>query len=223
MRIMQTTSYQNNQYLQKQNNPIASVENYNNISFKGESAIFKPIKRVFEPIKNQYDRFTSFIAKGFAKILNIQKVENIILATSKDDHLKKYLVPHLTTASSIVLSGLYVNKTLHNDKLDADKKRTLAINQAGVWAVSTLLCYTLNMLVEKKTGDIISKFKLFNNTLNEAEIAHYTEGIKNAKSLMIFDIIYRYLTPVAVTPLATHIGNKIQEKKQAELNEGNKK
>jgi len=35
--------------------------------------------------------------------------------------------------------------------------------------------------------------------------------------LMIFGTMFRFIAPVLVTPLANHLGNKLQEKKEAEM------
>lgn len=221
MRILQTAPIINN------SNSINKEKNYmplySNVSFSGtsfgKSKVFVPVKKIFAPLTRQYNRFTSRLAVGFGKILNNEKVANYITKISKNTHLQDYLVSHLLTIGSIILSGLYINKTLHNDKLDPDKKRTLAINQASVWGVSTIMGYTFNILVDKKMKLIGDKFRAVNEQKPEHAnlINKYLDGIKIAKTIMIFDIVYRYLAPVVVTPLANYIGNKLQEKKEAEL------
>lgn len=215
MQIRSITAYANTY-----KNNIYNNENQTQINFQGNIAQSTNNSKIFsfisKPFTRQYDKLTSFLAKGFGKAMNSKTAENLICATQNNkklhDHLVKYQVSHLLTASSIVLSGLYINKTLKNDKLDPDKKRTLAINQATVWGVSTIMGYTFSRLVEKKTNEIIKKFKEINKELGEQKLNRYANGIKTAKALMVFDIVYRYLTPVLVTPLANHIGNKLHEK-----------
>ena len=45
-------------------------------------------------------------------------------------------------------------------------------------------------------------------------------GIKNgyriAKSLMVFQLLYRFVSPVIATPIANHISNKVREKKEGD-------
>lgn len=200
--------------------------NYSNISFGSAAAegskFFEPLKKLFSPIFKLYNNFTDKIALGFGKLMDKDFFKDIVEKTSKSEHFKKYLVPDLMTTGSVILSSFYVSQTLTNKKLDEERRKTLAINQTGVWAVSTVLNYTLNGLVEPKVNKFIDKFKNYNKTESSIIMNKYLEGIKNAKSIMIFDFIYRYLAPVAVTPLANHIGNMLQEKKEMQLQEGNK-
>lgn len=78
--------------------------------------------------------------------------------------------------------------------------------------------------IAKAAGEKPKKITLIDYFKDEKEIAHYDlnlakkiNGMKILKSLIVFGTIYRYLSPVAVTPLATWIGNKFvhQENKEA--------
>lgn len=187
------------------------------VSFASKSKLFEPVKR---PFKCGMDKLTEAIAKGLGKIIGKKGFQNLVDKTNDNKYLKRYLVPNLMTLYSIILSGMYVKKTLSNEKLDEQKRKTLAINQGIVWAVSTIMCYTFDNLANKKVDKFIKKFKKIN--VHEAKLDKYLAGISIAKSMMIFDMVYRFIAPVAVTPLANMIGNKLHEKKQAELAGGKK-
>lgn len=221
MMISQISPKINNNYAQR------SVANAQNVNFTAtpkfasnatKSKFFEPFKKFFAPIGNKYEQFTEYLAKQFGKLLGTKQAKKIIKATNKHEKFSNKLVQHLMTTGSIVLSGFYIKKTLDNDKLDANKKRTLAINQAAVWGVSTTMCYTLDGAVNKKIDKFIERYKTLNYTkVSASMLEKYEGGIKNAKSIMIFDMIYRYFAPVLVTPIANKIGNHIQEKNEAKL------
>lgn len=198
-----------------------NIKYYNNVSFgivpaQPESKFFVPLKKFIDRIIGKpYDKFVDSIAKLFGKLLDTDVALNLIKKTSKKDNSSSNVLSNLSTLGSVILSGLYVKKTLDNDKLDPNKKKTLAINQASVWGISTILGYTFNGIVNKKVDKFASEFEKRNQ--GNEHLGKYIEGIKIAKTVMIFDIVYRYFAPVVVTPIANHIGNKLQEKKEDEL------
>lgn len=219
MQISQITPPFNNP-----NNSVKKIYNTklcNNVSFgiapvQPESKFFAPLKKVIDNVIGKpYDKFADSIAKLFGKLLDTDTALNLIKKTSKKKDSSSNMISHLSTLGSVILSSLYVKKTLDNDKLDPNKKKTLAINQASVWVVSTILGYTFNGVVNKKVDKFVSEFEKRNN--GDEHLSKYIEGIKIAKTVMIFDIVYRYLAPVVVTPIANHIGNKLQEQQEAEI------
>lgn len=176
-----------------------------------------PESQLFVPVKKHYNKFTDAIARQLAKIVDTKMTQRVIEYTKKYPRFKNNYVTHLAVIGSIVLSGFYVTKTLNNEKLDEQKRRTLAINQGIVWGISTVMNYTFNKLTDKKLKEFLNKFKEMNKDLDADKLSKYENGIKIAKAIMVIDIVYRFIAPVVVTPIANHIGNKIQEKKDAEL------
>ena len=88
-----------------------------------------------------YDKFTDFIANKFTSpIINSKKMQNI------SDKWKdsEFLFNHVSTVTSTVISGVYMQRTLANDNLEDDKKKILAINQGLTFAISTFLSYTID-------------------------------------------------------------------------------
>lgn len=191
----------------------------NNITFSGlpvkpESKFFKPVKEIAQPAVKVYDGFVERIAKGIGKLLNTDFAFDKIEKTKRN----KLLMNHLMTFGSVILSGFYVLRTLGNKNLDEKKKKTLAINQAAVFALSTVMCYTLDGLLNKRVARFTNRFEAVNHTHFKKEVLEKcVKGMPGAKSVAIFDIIYRFIAPVMITPIANHIGNKLNEKKEAEL------
>lgn len=228
MQISQT-SYRFNTLQTKRNNYMTPQ----NTAFKGsapeiviekvlvlpessKSKFFAPVKKFFKPMTDSWhkgmDKVTTSIAKGTAKILEIKPVEKLIDKTKNND----YLVSHLTVLTSLVLSGFYMKKTMENKDLEEAKKKTLAINQGAVLVLSTALSYTFDRYAKKHITQFSDNFVLANAGEDAKMIDKYKVGIKAAASMMIFGIMYRFIAPVAVTPVANHIGNKIQDKKDKE-------
>lgn len=198
-------------------------QNDNNVSFKGG----KP-----DPKKASW--LTKLLAKWYGKPL---------LESSKLKKFSEWLtkVPgdatdHMVVLGSLIQSGVYVNRTLSNKDLDNDRKKTLAINQALCFFIPTIAGYIVNNAI----GDSIKKVSYRYTGLMKEEIAKLkaagdevaakkagkiAESLgKNIKGVGIlarlasFTLIYRYLTPVLVTPVANKLGDKYFSKKEVSKN-----
>lgn len=173
-----------------------------------KSKFFSPITTPLGKIQNNIE---TKIAHGLTRILGTNTAKKIIIKT-KDN---KKLIQHLTAFTGLILSGFYIQKTLENKKLDKDKRKTLAINQALVCAISTLGGYTIDHWLGASVERFSNKFMKINANEPAKDLLRYKNGIKNAASIMIFGTMYRFIGPVIVTPIANAIGNRVQEKKQA--------
>jgi len=103
-----------------------------------------------------YDKFTDFIANKFTSpVINSKKLQNI------SDKWKdsEFLFNHVSTVTSMVISGVYMQRTLANKNLEDDKKKVLAVNQGLTFAISTTLSYLidakLNSWWERVTAKMI--------------------------------------------------------------------
>ncbi|MBR1754201.1 hypothetical protein IJ732_05125 [bacterium] len=150
------------------------------------------------------------LSKGVAAIMNNKTAQKLFDKTAKSD---VNIVQHLSAAKGLLISGMYAYRTLTNDKLESERKRTLAVNQIGVSLVSTVLGYTFSIAAGKKIDKIAEKFMAANlKKVTPDKMGGLIGGIKAASSLMIFSTVYRYLSPVLVTPIANKIGSIINEK-----------
>lgn len=217
MKIIHVTSTLNNKNNKVQNN-------FSAISF---GTFMQPESKLFSRITKQKSEFdnkdTDIIARPIVSILNTKVFQGLVEKTKKC----KNLVQHLTALTSFVLSGFYIQRTLTNDKLDEQKRKTLAINEGAVAVLSTALSYTVCKALEKKIDKFSNKFLMLNSkNLLGAEglkkLETYQEGIRSAASIMIFMTIARFISPVVVTPITNMIGNMLHEKKQAAMNGGKK-
>lgn len=110
---------------------------------------------IFKPLSDFYDRFTDSVTKHFTSKVVDSKPMNYIADKFKDS---SNLFQHCLTIGSLITSGLYMEKTLTNDKLDKDRKQTLAVNQGLTFAISTAGAYTLDKYVKNWWENTTAKF-----------------------------------------------------------------
>ena len=132
---------------------------------------------IFKPLSDFYDRFTDSVTKHFTSKVVDSKPMNYIADKFKDS---SNLFQHCLTIGSLITSGLYMEKTLTNDKLDKDRKQTLAIR----WLVEYARKRNEHSMEEKLAGEIMdaingqgAAFKKKEDTHKMAEankaFAHY--------------------------------------------------
>lgn len=161
------------------------------------------------------DKSTNVIAKGIIKATNTKVFEGAVDFTKRHNNVDKYLYPHLIVFGSTLLSGFYVLKTLQNKQLEDKKRKTLAINQGLTWALSTVLAYSFDIAVNDKFTSLVNKFKEVNKSIQPDKLDNMCAGLKVAKSMIAVDLVYRFIAPVIVTPIANRIGNRINDQKTA--------
>ena len=188
-----------------------------NVKFTGgmpESSFFAPLKKLFKPVtaavKSGADSLVNSITRGYSKIIETKFFKNMVAKTAKN---KIDVVKHLSATIGLIISGLYIKRTLANDKLAPEQKTTLAINQGIVSATATTLGYSVEGLTRKKIDIFARKYSAVN--YKSPGLKSLQGGIKAATQMMIFATMYRYIAPVLVTPIANTIGNNIQAKKKA--------
>lgn len=223
MKTIQVSSNFSNSTITYTDKFTSKVCERDNINFKGaqiKSKIFEPVKsssrRVMDPLETK-------IAQGFVKLLESKPVEKLINKTNsikpkidKQGNPKKFtdkLTSHLIVLGSTLLSAFYVVKTLQNKQLDEDKRKTLAINQGLVYVASTIMAYTFDGWARNKTNPYIDSLITANAHMQPEKLNKMVSGMKLARSIITIDMVYRFIAPVLVTPLANYIGNKLKEKK----------
>ena len=110
---------------------------------------------IFKPLSDFYDRCTDSVAKYFTSKVVDSKPMNYIADKLKDSN---NLFQHCLTTGSLITSGLYMEKTLTNDKLDKDRKKTLAVNQGLTFIISTAGAYSLDKYLKKWWENVTAKF-----------------------------------------------------------------
>lgn len=200
------------------NDQINTPASNNNINFKGgkESTLGKWI--------------AEFYGKHYAKPMYDKKW--IQSASEKMTKFPGSMTEHMTVLGSILTSSVYMYKTLKNHDLDKEKRKTLAINQGLCCLIPTIGAYTISSKMAKFKKNIEYTYRglkeqqvaLGQLDAREAEalkksLGNKLKGLNALTGLITFTLIYRYVTPVIVTPIANMIGNKIQEKNAAKPEE----
>lgn len=172
---LNTTKFNNYVNLQKRN---ANPDNYNHIpTFEGSSKIFRPITDL-------YDKGIDKIAKYFTVPLVDSKLINYMAEKFKNS---RYLFNHLLAVGSAITSGMYMYRTLNNDKLDKDRKQVLALNQFLTFALSTAGAYAIDSKIGSWWDKQTAKFaglRLDDKTLVADFIQKNKDIAKKNKSII---------------------------------------
>ncbi len=200
-------------------------DNSSNISFngKGTGNSSSKFKQLLEKL------FIKPLAKIYAKtLLESKLVSNVAKQLST---LPGEMSTHMATLGSLLTSSVYMQRTLNNKDLDSDRRRTLAINQGLCFIIPTICAYTVNKLLNNWTKQKEYRY----SGLREQEIAiaklqnknpEYIKslqeslgkklsGVRVLAGLATFTLIYRYITPVLITPFANSIGDRINARNKA--------
>jgi hypothetical protein len=135
---------------------------------------------------------------------------------------------HMATLGALITSSVYMSRTLNNKNLESDKRRTLAINQAFCFVVPTICAYAVNHAIAGNTKALEYRYsgrmrqqmalgKISPEKLPDLlqNFGKKLKGFKTLASLATFTLIYRYVTPVIITPIANKVGSKLNDRKVA--------
>ena len=160
-------------------------------------------------VKNGYDKFIGFVAKGVGKLADADWMQKL---TKKCVEKNINYTAHLSALCANILNAFYMYNVSRSQKIEQEQKGPLMLNMFIGTLFSTAGGYLINGMIDKKLKPI-----------DEAIKKHFKEktpiiqdGFKVAKSLMVFQLLYRFVSPVIATPIANHISNKIREKKEGD-------
>lgn len=212
------------------------------VAFKGHSEqdVGKTQAVSFKGGKN--NPLMDWFAKGFGKFYGKPLMESDKLWKISESLTKVpgAMTQHMVALGSLITSGTYVQRTLTNKDLDPDRRRTLAVNQALCFFVPTFAAYSVDKLINeavKKNEYRYTGLKLHDLEMDkiagkltpqvEADayksLGKKAKGVRVLASLAVFTLIYRYATPVLITPIANKIGDwwnaRIAAKKEQKNNQ----
>lgn len=134
----------------------------------------KAKSKLFKPFDDAYDKFTDKMAKDFtSKIVDSTPMNWLANKLKSSGNLFQ----HCLTVGSLITSGLYMEKTLTNDKLEKDRKRTLAVNQGLTFLVSTIGAYSLDKSLKSWWENITAKY--VGLQLQDKDFEKDFRGLKN--------------------------------------------
>ena len=123
-------------------------------------------------------------------------------------------MPHLIAGESIWLTGFYANETRRSKDIEKEQKLPLVLNQVITTGFCTAGAYGFDGTIKNKMTDLQAIYKKLNPNLPKEVIESKLTGIKLLAPVVIFTVIYRFIGPVVVTPIANAISNKIQNRTQ---------
>lgn len=194
---LQTTSYNMNQPTFKAN-PVKKPSTF--ISLASRAAIGT------KKAQGVYESFTDIVAKKIvAPVMNAKLTNKLADKTVN----VKNMTDIMTTTGSFVTTATYAGATLNNKNLERKPARTLALNQLLVTTLSTIGAFTINNGIADFTKKMSYKFSDANQWLPTKVLNKRVEGFKIAQKLLTFALMYRYVAPVLVTPIASKIGKAL--------------
>lgn len=191
----------------------ANVSNIyvNNNALRNASGMTAPaINLVPDFVKTGYDKFIGYIAKGVGKIANMESVQKVTRYCVKND---VNYTQHLAAACANVLNGFYMYNVSRSKKIEEEQKGPLMLNMFIGTVFSTAGGYLLDGTITKKLKPIEDAIE---KNFDKSKASGIKNGYRIAKSLMVFQLLYRFVSPVIATPIANHISNKIREKKEGD-------
>ena len=220
-------SVQENQQLAPKTADAVSAENTKQVSFKGKTPNPEKSKGIFDKLM---DHVGKFLGKLYGKPLI--ESEAVHKASAWLSKLPGNVTQHMTAFGSLITSGVYMQQTLTKKDLDPDRRRTLAINQGLCFVVPTAAAYTvdrfINNWVKKNEYRYSGQYQHIIDIAKDEgkdpkEIAEQAKklskklkGFRTLASITVFALIYRYFTPVIMTPVANWFGDKLNAKKAEE-------
>lgn len=197
-----------------QYNQQTSAKNSVSPSFKGKEGWLSRI-------------ISEFFGKHYGKpMYNKQWVQDI---SEKSKKIPGSMTEHMATLGSVLTSSMYMYKTLTNDDLDTKSRKTLAINQGLCCLIPAVCAYTVSHYLAKfkkvaeytycglkEQQKALGQLSAEQVAKLEKEFGTKLKGFNALTSLVTFTLIYRYITPVVITPVANYIGEKINAKHHTE-------
>ncbi len=115
-----------------------------------------PLKsKLFNPIAKQYDKLADKIAHNYYEAFYRSKFSKKFLEKAKN---VDNMTTHMSAIGATLISGMYTVRTLQNDKLDPEKRKTLALNDVMTWAISTAGSYFLDSKLANWWDGVTTRF-----------------------------------------------------------------
>lgn len=215
----------------------------NTVSFKG-GLHSRAYNALTEGLAKGLGKFadTKFV-KSSVDFFNGESKNKIARSIGKALNIKEKWFQHAIAAESIYLTSAYMYNTHKSKAIPDDQKRPMMVNQVLVTTLCTALGYTVDNKISKVFNKAKSIFTA-TNVIKIAEgmkdqvstavknakskgaidaaiklpLKHangIANGISKLKSVLVFGFIYRYFSPVFITPIANRVSEMIDKKKGA--------
>lgn len=172
-------------------------------------------KKVTNLFKKAYDSLTELIANRFIKPLaNTKMIESILKFVDKH----QVNVPRWGAAIfANILNAFYMYSVAKSDKLKKEQKSPLMLNMLITTVLSTLGGFAIDGAIDKALKPIENKIRVAHASKPRQEVDILVKGFKTAKSLLVFQMLYRFVAPVIATPMANWGINKYNDRKSQKI------
>lgn len=110
---------------------------------------------LFAPIEKAYGKMTDKIAEKFTSKVAEWELLHKLGNKFKDS---KNLFQYCLTTGAVITSGMYMQQTYTNKKLDKDRRNTLVVNQGLTLALSTAGSFLLDKYVKNWWENVTARF-----------------------------------------------------------------
>lgn len=210
--------------------PVTSTTNYNNKIKQNNLSNYNVNTSQPSFMGKKTGKITEFFAKYYGKHIadsdKVRKFSEKLFKLDKEGDVTR----HFQTLGSLITSSAYMHATLKNKDMDKDNAITLSVNQALNFLLPTAAAYTVDLVIreinkqleyrysavqEEKISNIADKAA---KKLAEKKLSNQLKGFRALSVIGTFTFIYRFVAPVAITPISNAIGrwiNGYRSKKRA--------
>lgn len=182
------------------------------ISVRSSAANFTAPSLVPAAAKEQtaklYDKFIESLASGIGKLAQMEPVKKTVeFCVNKEVNYTS----HLAALVANILNGFYMYNVHKSEKIEPEQKKPLMLNMFIGTALATAGGYLLDNAIKGKLKPFEDAMRKYYKGADAL-----TKGFEIARSLMVFQFLYRFVTPVVATPIANYISNKVRDKKDGD-------
>jgi len=184
---------------------ITSIQNFNT-ALNNENLTFRANTNSL--LNKTCEGATDVLAKGIGKIIDTNTVQKYANKFKNSENF----ATHISSATGILLSAFFILSTAKSKIIEEERKKPLMLNTAISCAIATTGGYTIDKMLKKPLDKFVEGFKAANK--DNPKLYKYIDGIKIAKSALIFGMLYRFIVPV----ISMFLAEKVIENKEKKLN-----
>ena len=212
---LKINSYQNSSYTgaaSKKQNQISFSAGFSGNAFRhSKSSKLVQAPNIFVRIG---DLATEGLARGLGALASLKPVQKLTYKL----HNSKNGMLHLISGVSVVLTVSTIRNIQKSKKIEKKDKLPLTLNQILTTAVTIAGAYTIDGALNKGWKKFTDTFNHVNKDLVKKNPRGWARGLDLTKKLAITGLLYRYVGPVLVTPVANKLSTKITEARAQKAN-----
>lgn len=186
------------------------VDEAANINF-----VKKITQKIHSTIKKANNKATELTNKALGPILlkasDTKLIKSLVNWYSKQENGYTKLL----FADSVILSSFYMISTAKNKDMKKEQKMPLIVNQGLVFLISAAGTFFLDKIIKDKVKEFTTEFKRISKSADPKKIERITKGISEAQTIIVFGLIYRFIAPVVITPIANKVSQIIKKNRDA--------